>query len=111
MKSTKDDLVVLNEANFQEEVLAHKQPVLVLVKSSVDGSSELMRERFDELADSCGESVKLGILDGDQNKELAKHYHIQIFPTTLIFKAGVLADRLPFLVSVDELKARVTPLM
>ena len=111
MKSTRDDLVALNEANFQREVLEHNRPVLVLVKSSVNGSSEIMKERFDELADRCGESVKLGILDGDQSRKLAEHYHIQIFPTTLIFKDGVLADRLPFLVSGDELRARVKPLM
>jgi thioredoxin-like negative regulator of GroEL len=111
MKSTRDISVALNEANFQEEVLAQKQPVLVLVTSSLTGSSKIMQERFDELAGSCGESVKLGILDGDQDKKLAKHYHIQVFPTTLIFKDGVLADRLPFLVSVDELMARVKPLV
>jgi thioredoxin-like negative regulator of GroEL len=110
LKSAQDNLIVLNENNI-EEVLASKRPVLVLVKSSVSGSSEIMKERFDELADSCGESVKLGILDGDQSRELAKHYNIQIFPTTLIFKDGVLADRLPFLVSVDELRARLKPLM
>ncbi len=110
MKSAQDNLIVLNEDNF-EEALASKRPVLVLVKSSASGSSEIMKERFDELADSCGESVKLGILDGDESKNLTKHYHIQIFPTTLIFKDGVLADRLPFLVSVDELRARVKLLM
>jgi thioredoxin-like negative regulator of GroEL len=110
MKSAQDNLIVLNEDNF-EEMLASKRPVLVLVKSGVSGSSEIMKERFDELADTCGESVKLGILDGAQSRKLAEHYHIQIFPTTLIFKDGVLADRLPFLVSVDDLRARIQSLV
>ena len=111
MKSAQDNLIVLNEANFQREVLEHNRPVLVLVKSSASGSSKIMQERFDELAGSRGESAKLGILDGDQSRELAKHYRIQIFPTTLIFKDGALVHRLPFLVPVEELTARIKRLM
>jgi thioredoxin-like negative regulator of GroEL len=111
MKSAQDGPISLNEDNFEKEVLASKRPVLVLVKSHGYGSSEIMLERFEKLADSCGESVRLGTLDAGQNRELAESYQAETIPTTLIFKGGVLIDRMPFLVSVDDLRARINGLL
>ena len=111
MKSAQDSPISLNEDNFEKEVLARKRPVLVLAKSHGYGSSEIMLERFEKLAGVIGDSVKLGILDVGQNRELAESYQVETITTTLIFKDGALIDRLTFLASVEELKARVKSLL
>ncbi len=111
MKSAQDSPISLNEDNFEREVLARKQPFLVLVRSRGYGSSEIMQERFEKLAGSIGDSVKLGMMDADQNRKLAESYNVEAIPTTLIFKGGALIDRMPFLVSVEDLKARIKSLL
>lgn len=80
--------------NFETEVLGSDQPVLVDFWAEWCGPCRALGPIVEELADSIGDTARVGKLNVDQNPQAAQQYGIQSIPSVLIFQGGEVVDRL-----------------
>lgn len=96
-------VVVLNEKNFEEEVLKSDIPVLVDFWATWCGPCKMQAPIIDELAEEIT-TVKFAKLDVDENIQLAQKYRVMSIPTLLLFKGGELEGSAIGLQSKDRIK-------
>jgi len=99
------DVITLTKANFQTEVLASSQPVLVDFWASWCGPCRVIAPSVAELATELKGKAKVGKVDVDAETELAKQYDISGIPALLIFKDGKQVEQMIGVRSKAELKA------
>ena len=76
------------DANFDEEVVNSKMPVLVDFWASWCIPSQMMKPTIDRLATEYEGRVKIGKINVDQNPKNRERFKINGCPTVIIFKDG-----------------------
>lgn len=76
------------DANFEEEVLKSETPVLVDFWAEWCMPCRMLAPVIDKLAEKYGDSVKVGKLDTDGNRDTAVKYGISSIPTVILMKGG-----------------------
>lgn len=84
----------LNEANFQDEVLNCKQPVLAVFEADWSGTCDIMTPILEDLCDEFKGRVKIGLIDIDSNMKLAEDYRILNLPSLVFFNNGEIVDHI-----------------
>ncbi len=82
------------DANFQNEVLASDQPVLVDFWAAWCGPCRAVGPTIDELAEQYGGAVKVGKLNIDENPQAPSDFGISSIPAVLLFKNGKIVETL-----------------
>ena len=82
------------DANFQDEVLAAKGPVLVDFWAPWCGPCKMLGPTIEELAGQYEGQVTVGKLNTDENPQVASSRGISSIPTVMLFKDGEEVDRL-----------------
>ena len=85
--------ILLTEANFSQEVLQAKEPVLVDFSATWCGPCRMLGPIVEELATQM-QGVKIGKLDVDQESSIAQQYSIMSVPTLLFFKDGKVMEQM-----------------
>ena len=81
--------LVINEQNFDTEVLKSEVPVLVDFWAPWCGPCKIMGPIIEEVAKELdGKPVKIGKMNVDDNPETPGKYGIMSIPTIIIFKNG-----------------------
>ena len=98
----------LTDANFEAEVLKSALPVFVDFWAPWCGPCQMMGPIVEELAREYNqEQVKIVKVDVDINPETAGRYQVMSIPTFLIFKGGVVVDKLVGGVQKEKLKEMI----
>lgn len=103
--------VILTDANFEEEVLNAKEPVLVDFWATWCGPCRMLAPVVEQLANDYAGKVKVCKMDVDQGMNTASKYQISSVPTLIAFKNGQVVFQAGGLQSKDALAAKLDALL
>ncbi|HLN01169.1 MAG TPA: thioredoxin [Bryobacteraceae bacterium] len=88
------DILAVNDANFDSEVLESKAPVMVEFWASWCGYCRKMEPTLQSVAGDYADRVKVYRLDIDKNPATAQRYGVHALPTLMLFNRGQMAGTL-----------------
>jgi len=88
-----DNVVQITDANFEQEVVQSKTPVLVDFGAEWCQPCKRLAPTIEKLATDYAGKVKVGKLDTDANHATASKFGISAIPTVLVFKGGQVAQK------------------
>ena len=103
-----NDVVTLQDATFDQEVLKSDTPVLVDFWAVWCGPCKAIAPAVDEIAKEYKGKLKVGKVDVDHAQQVAQRYGIRSIPTLLVFKGGRVVDTIVGAVPKSKLVDAVT---
>ncbi len=89
-----ENIVILSDADFEDQVLKNDQPVLVDFWAEWCGPCKMITPFLEEMADEMKDKVVIGKLNVDDNSKYAGSFGVRSIPTLILFKNGEEADRI-----------------
>jgi thioredoxin 1 len=86
------DVLTLEDATFEREVLNSDTPVLVDFWATWCGPCKAIAPAVDEIAREYKGKIKVAKLDIDSHQGVPQKYGIRSIPTLLVFKGGKVVD-------------------
>ena len=83
-------IVLVNDGNFQTEVLNSNATVLVDLYATWCGPCKMLTPIMEELANDLDGQVKICKLDVDESPQIAGQYKVMSVPTIMVFRNGEL---------------------
>ena len=98
--------IVLNETNFESEVLKSDVPVLVDFWASWCGPCKMLSPVIEQISEEA-EGFKVGSVNVDDEMELAAKFGISSIPCLIVFKNGAEAQRSVGVIPKDQILALI----
>ena len=86
--ATSKNVIQVNDANFDAEVLRSDQPVLVDFGATWCGPCKALAPIVAAIADENVGKLKVAVIDIDASPGVAQRYGIRSAPTVLLFRGG-----------------------
>lgn len=102
---------VLNDKNFESEVLGGKGVFLVDFWAPWCGPCRMLEPIVEELAKDFKDKAKVGKLNVDESPQTAGKFGVMSIPTILIFKDGKLAETMVGVQSKEVFAERLNSLI
>lgn len=100
--------IILNDQNFENEVLKSEVPVLVDFWAPWCGPCKMMGPIVEEVAKELeGQQAKVAKLNVDEAAATAEKYNVMSIPTFKIFKGGQVVDEFVGIQNKEEIKNRL----
>jgi len=103
--------IIINEQNFETEVLNSSIPVVVDFWAPWCGPCKMIAPVIEELAAEYAGRVKVGKVNTDENMSISSKYQITSIPTIMFFKDKKAAQRIVGFKSKVELKKIIDSLL
>ena len=103
--------VIINDSNFEEEVIKAQGPVMVDFWTTWCGPCRMLAPVVEELAAEYAGKVKVCKLDTDQVPDTSAKYRISSVPTILFFKNGEVVAQAVGLQSKSALQEKLDALL
>lgn len=103
--------VILNDSNFEEEVLKATGPVMVDFWATWCGPCRMLAPVVEELAKEYAGKVKVCKLNVDEGPDSSSKYRITSIPTIIFFKDGAVAGQTVGLQSKAALQEKLNALL
>jgi thioredoxin 1 len=103
--------VLLNDENFEEEVLKSKVPVLVDFWAKWCRPCQMVAPAIEEISRKYAGRLKVGKLNVDENPLIIAKYGILSIPTFIIFKEGKVLDETAGAMSMAALEAKIAEIL
>ena len=84
--------IILNEDNFEQEVLQSELPVIVDFWATWCGPCRMLAPVISQIAEEQEGKVKVCKLNVDEAPMLAAEYNVASIPTVILFKNGEVAQ-------------------
>ncbi len=88
------EVLVIDEQNFEKEVLQSDVPVLVDFWATWCAPCQMIAPIIESLAEEYAGRLKVGKVNVDENSQLAIKYGIRAIPTLLLFKEGKVVEQM-----------------
>ena len=102
--------IVLNNDNFNKEVLESDKLVLVDFWATWCGPCQMIAPVVEQIAKEYSDKLKVGKVNVDDNQELAIKYGVMSIPTLMFSKAGNLVNTVVGFHSKTELEEIINSL-
>ena len=99
--------IVLNDENFEEEVLNSEVPVLVDFWADWCAPCLMVAPIIEEISRKYAGRLKVGKLNVDESPLLSAKYGIRSIPTFIFFKDGKVFDQTVGAMSMEALEAKI----
>src|SRR5713226_8422291 len=99
----------VTDANFQDEVIKSKLPVLIDFWAEWCGPCKMIAPIVDELAKKYDGKLRVGKLDVDSNGSVPELFDVQGIPTLILFKDGNAVEQIIGFRTKDQLDKVVAP--
>jgi thioredoxin 1 len=103
------EILNLNEANFEQEVLNSNQPALVDFGAVWCGPCKMLDPVVKQLAEDWQGKVKVYKLDIDENPDVTVTYQVMGVPTLILFVGGKPVERVTGYQPKDRLVKKFSP--
>jgi len=100
-----DNVLELNDDNFQSTLSSTDQPVLVDFWAPWCGPCKVLAPTIDELADDYSGKVQVAKVNTDDSRQVAIDHQISAIPTLMLFKGGEVVERVSGLQPKEQLAA------
>ncbi|MGI5856332.1 MAG: thioredoxin [Candidatus Merdivicinus sp.] len=98
------EVLTITKQNFQQEVLASQEPVLVDFWASWCGPCRMLAPIIEEIAQEAS-GFRVGKINVDEEPELAGQYEVSSIPTLIVFRDGKAARRSVGVLAKDAVRS------
>ncbi len=89
-----DNMQKFSDDNFDEQVIASEQPVMVDFWAEWCGPCHMIAPVVEEIAQEYKDRVTVGKLNVDENPGIAARYGVRSIPSILLFKDGQVSQQI-----------------
>jgi thioredoxin 1 len=105
------NLQTFTDANWEAEVMASSEPVLVDVWAEWCQPCKVLVPAIEAVAEQYKGRLKVGKVNVEENDAVAFRYSITTLPTLMIFRKGQVSEQTVGLISKDKLVKLIEPLL
>ncbi len=103
--------IILNDTNFEQEVLQHQGPVMVDFWATWCGPCRMLAPVVEEIAKEYAGKVKVCKLNVDEGPDTSSKFRITSIPTLIFFKDGKVVAQTVGLQSKAALQEKLNALL
>ena len=106
-----ENILTLNDSNFDQEVLETSDAVLVDFWAPWCGPCKMIAPIVEQIAEEYADKLKVGKVNTDEAMQTAAKFGIKSIPTLIIFKEGKPVDQIVGAVPKDHITEKINSIL